>query len=392
MAISIGKLIENLASQLHQTSETSSLEAQVLIAHFTGHTRTWVLAHPEAMVDAEQNKQITQAARRLQGGEPLPYILGHWEFFGMDFNLTPDVLIPRPETELLVERAIGWLRLYPSRRRVADIGTGSGCLGISLVRHVPGLQLTMTDISPGALRIARLNAQKHHLTHNIVFIQADLLTGIDQPFDLVCANLPYIPSSLLHLLPTAMQEPLVALDGGLEGTMLINRLLDQARNLLISGGLMLVEIEASQGETVKSMAQARFPLSKVNLLQDLAGHDRCVEIERPNLIVHLCRRKEWEEAEQRGVFRSPSLEDEGFIHCSQPEQIHVVANRLYQGIADPVLLWLDTAKVGAEIRWESAGGIQFPHIFGPIEMDSVVSISALVTEPGGEYKPTCLPG
>jgi release factor glutamine methyltransferase len=391
MTVTIGIMLNNLISQLRQTSETANLDAQVLIAHFTGQSRSWVLAHPEAIVDPVQYEHIKQAAERLLRGESLPYIIGHWEFYGMDFTLTPDVLIPRPETELLVERAIHWLRLNPSRRKAVDVGTGSGCLGLSLARHIPDLQLTMMDISAEALRVARLNAQKHRLIHNIEFRQADLLAGIDQPFDLICANLPYIPSSLLQTLPTARQEPPLALDGGPDGMRLISKLLEQAGNLLISGGFMLLEIEASQGEAVKSMARASFALSKINLLQDLAGHDRCLEIERPNLIVHLCRRQDWQEAQRIGIFRNASLETEGFIHCSQPEQIHIVANRFYQGIPDQVLLWLRPEKVSSEIRWEGVGSVQFPHIYGPVNLEAVTSISSLNPEPGGEFSPVRKP-
>jgi release factor glutamine methyltransferase len=391
MAVTIGELLIHLASQLHRTSETARLDAQVLIAHFTGQSRSWVMAHPEAIVKPAQYERISQAAQQLLQGQPLPYLIGHWEFYGTDFDLSPDVLIPRPETELLVERAIHWLRLHPTRRKVVDIGTGSGCLGLSLARYIPDLQLIMTDISPEALQIARINAQKHGFTQDIEFRQADLLTGIDQPFDMMCANLPYIPTSLLQTLPAAKQEPLQALNGGPHGTRLIRRLLQQARNLLISGGLLLLEIEASQGEAVKSMAQASFALSKVNLLQDLAGHDRCVEIERPNLIVHLCHRQEWQEAQPIGEFRSASLDSEGFIHCSQPEEIHIVANRFYQGIPDLILLWLNPEIVSSEIRWEGVGGVQFPHIYGPVNLEAVVSAGSLNPGPGGEYRPICLP-
>jgi release factor glutamine methyltransferase len=392
MEITIGELLKNLVSRLQQTSETASLEAQVLIAHVMNQSRAWVLAHTEAIVDPACYQRVIQAADRLQQGEPLPYIIGHWEFYGMDFELTPAVLIPRPETELLVERAIHWLQPHPSRRKAVDVGTGSGCLGLSLARHVADLQLLMTDISPEALQIARRNADKHGLSHNIKFRQADLLSGIDQPFDLICANLPYIPTSMLAQLPIARQEPQLALDGGPDGTRLIVRLLEQAGKLLVSGGLLLMEIEASQGEAVKSMAKENFPLSSVKLLQDLAGRDRCVEIQRLGQIVHLCHRLDWQEAQREGIFRSASLETEGFIHCSQPEQVVEVANRFYRGMHEPVLLWLDPDKVKAEIRWESAGGIQFPHIYGPINLEAVISVRSMDFEPDGSYLPIQLPG
>ena len=297
MAVTIGELLNSLGAQLHQSSETANLDSQVLIAHCMQKSRSWVLAHPEAILDQAQYARIKRAVHRLLQGEPLPYVIGHWEFYGMDLDLTPAVLIPRPETELLVDKAIEWLRQHSKRRKVVDVGTGSGCIGLSLARHLSDLQLMMTDISPEALKIARSNAKKHQLTKNIELKQADLLDGIDQPFDLICANLPYIPTSILLKLPVAKREPFLALDGGVTGTHLISKLLEQSSNLLVYGGLLLMEIESSQGEAVKSMARSIFPFSQISVDQDLAGHDRCIEIERPNLIVHLSHRRDWQQAQ-----------------------------------------------------------------------------------------------
>lgn len=391
MAVTIGELLRSLGAQLRQSSETGSLDSQVLVAHYMQKSRSWVLAHPEVNLDQPQYDRIKKAAHRLLQGEPLPYVIGHWEFFGMDFDLTPAVLIPRPETELLVGKALEWLRQHPKRRKVVDIGTGSGCIGLSLARHLPGLSLLMTDISPEALEIARSNAEKHHLTKNIELKRADLLEAIDRPFDLICANLPYIPTSLLLTLPAAEREPTLALDGGESGTRMIKKLLEQANNLLVCGGLLLLEIESSQGETVTSMARSIFPFSRISMDQDLAGHDRCVEIERPNLIVHLCHRQDWRQAQQNGVLRNASLQNEGFIHCSQPEQILEVANRFYRGLPDLTLLWLDPDKVSVEIRWETADGVQFPHIYGPINLEAIIDATSLNPDPDGTFRSIQLP-
>ena len=391
MAFTIGELLKSLNAQLSQSSETSSLDSQVLVAHYMQKSRSWVLTHPEVNLDQAQYDRIQQAALRLQQGEPLPYVIGHWEFYGIDFNLTPAVLIPRPETELLVDKALEWLRQHPKRLNVLDVGTGSGCIGLSLARQLPDLTVLMTDISQEALEIALSNAKKHHLTNNIELIQADLLKAIDRPFDLICANLPYIPTSILLTLPVAQREPRLALDGGVTGASMIKKLLEQSSNRLICGGLLLLEIESSQGEAVKSLAQSIFPLSRINVYKDLAGHDRCVEIERPNLIVHLCHRRDWEQAQQTGVFHSASLKNEGFIHCSQPEQLPEVANRFYRGLPDMALLWLDPDKVSAEIRWESADGIQFPHIYGPINLEAVNYVTSMNPDPDGIYRTIQLP-
>jgi release factor glutamine methyltransferase len=125
MEISIQELLSHLRQQLHQYSETATLDAQVLLAHCLEKPRSWILAHPEVPLNDTQYNIFIQASDRLMHGEPLPYVIGHWEFYGMDFHLTPAVLIPRPETELLVERGINWLRLHPTRRKAVDVGTGS---------------------------------------------------------------------------------------------------------------------------------------------------------------------------------------------------------------------------------------------------------------------------
>ncbi len=144
---------------------------------------------------------------------------------------------------------------------------------------------------------------------------------------------------------------------------------------------------------VKTLAKHHYPLSKVQLLKDLSGQDRCVEIERPNLIIHLCSAgRVAEKLRNRECTRSKSLEQEGFIHCSQPEQILEVANRFYHGISELVLLWMDPDKVTSEIRWEGANNSLFPHIYGPINLDAVISVTELKPEIDGTYRVIQLPG
>ncbi len=146
---------------------------------------------------------------RLELGESFPYVLGHWEFFGLDFEVTPDVLIPRPETELLVEKAIAWLQESPVRRRVADVGTGSGAIAVSIAVNVPDARVLATDISHKALEVARKNAIKFDVSNQIDFVQCDLLPphiaslATELHFDLICANLPYIPTATLRHFPSS---------------------------------------------------------------------------------------------------------------------------------------------------------------------------------------------
>ena len=160
---------------------------------------------------------------RLESGQPLPYVLGAWEFYGLTFELTPDVLIPRPETELLVEQALEWLADRPAPLLAADVGTGSGCIAISLAVHAPQLRLLASDLSWPALQVARSNLARHRVEGQISLLQCDLLPPLSLPFDLLVANLPYIPSPVLPGLKLSLSEPPLALDGGLDGLDFIRR-------------------------------------------------------------------------------------------------------------------------------------------------------------------------
>jgi release factor glutamine methyltransferase len=268
-----------ITRRLEGVSETASLDAQVLLGHILGKSRTWVLAHPDVEFSPEQGINLEAALRRLEGGEALAYVRGHWEFLGLEFIVNPGTLIPRPETELLVEQALTWLEAQPSRRQAADVGTGSGCIAITLARRFPDVYFVATDISRVALDIARQNAVRYAVVDRIEFVQADLLNGINQRFDLVCANLPYIPTRKLENLAVARREPALALDGGAEGLDAIGRLFESASATLAPGGRMLLEIEASQGQAVSQLAQSAFPRGYVQVLADLAGYDRLVVVQ-----------------------------------------------------------------------------------------------------------------
>jgi release factor glutamine methyltransferase len=280
-------LLERAAARLGTVSETPNLDAQVLLAEITGKPRTWVMSHLELELDANQLASLQSAMRHLGKGEPLPYVLGHWSFFGLDLEITPEVLIPRPETELMIEKALDWLRRLPERRTVADVGTGSGCIAVALAVHMPSLQLTATDISPSALEVAERNARKFGVERRITFIECDLLPPhpdplpSDEHFDLICANLPYIPTETLQKLRIYGREPSLALDGGPDGLDLIRRLIGLSQEWLAPDGMVLLELESSQGAAVLSLAYDSFSEAEIHLHQDLAGHDRLLEIHLP---------------------------------------------------------------------------------------------------------------
>ena len=272
-------MIKELAAQL--PGETSWLDAQVLLAQVTGHNRAWLLSHPEASLTTGQQESLALSIRKLQSGMPLPYVLGHWEFFGLDFLVTPDVLIPRPETELLIETALAHIRFHPQFTfRILDIGTGSGIIPISLATHAPHASFVATDISPAALNLARANADHQGVAQRIEFEEADLLPDdfSSAPFDIITANLPYIPTETLHNLEVFGREPTLALDGGLDGLDLIRRLLKKLEEAEVSDCLILLEIEERQRLAVQSLAREAFPSAGIELKKDLAGLDRLMMI------------------------------------------------------------------------------------------------------------------
>jgi len=284
-AANLRDMLDATATRLSPFSDTPQLDTEVLIAHVFEKPRSWLLAHDDLSFDPQAVSILEDMIQRFERGEPLPYVIGHWEFFGLDFDITPDVLIPRPETELLVERAIPWLQSSPEHHSIADIGTGSGCIAVCLATHVPAAQILATDISSAALEVARRNALKYHVEHQIDFIECDILPKTlsdESHFDLICANLPYIPTNKLHTLPIYGREPTLALDGGKDGLDLFRRLLAIAPKRLTPGGRMLFEIEATQGTTALSLAYDAFEEGEIHLYQDLAQQDRLLEIQLPH--------------------------------------------------------------------------------------------------------------
>ena len=278
VGITVESILDDLLFRLEKVSDTPGLDAQGILARLLGKPRSWVMAHPEASLSGDMVAALESLLVRLEAGEPLPYVLGRWEFFGLEFEVSADVLIPRPETELLVERAIAWLQVHPDCVHVADIGTGSGCIGIALAANVPGLRVAATDISPRALEIARRNAAENGVDAQIDFFCQDLLPS-EGEFNLIVANLPYIPTNTLHKLPIYGREPTIALDGGADGLALIRRLLLEAPDRLLPGGLLLIEIEASEGPAVLSLVCDAFGEAEIHLHKDLAGHERLLEVQ-----------------------------------------------------------------------------------------------------------------
>lgn len=278
-------LLSDISARLASVSDTAALDASVLLARIVDRPRSWILAHPELTLTDEQQNQLDVSLARLENGEPFPYVLGRWEFFGLEFEVTSDVLIPRPETELLVEKAIAFLQKDSSKTNVADIGTGSGAIAVSIAVNVPNAEILATDISPKALRVAKRNATKYKVENRIEFAECDVLPHPrplslrERGVDILCANLPYIPTDTLKHLPVYQREPTVALDGGKDGLELFRKLLNIITQWLAPNALILLEIESSLGEQTTRLARQYFSNSLITLHQDLTSLDRLIEIQ-----------------------------------------------------------------------------------------------------------------
>lgn len=279
--ITLAQALKQSVETLVEVSDTPNLDAQTLLAHCSGKSRAWILAHPEECLTEIVVSSWLRDIEKLKTGVPLPYVLGHWQFYGQDFTLTADTLIPRPETELLIEEAVGWLDFQPGHRLAADIGTGSGCIAVSLSMVKPDLSVIATDISYPALKVARRNSSLHNVFERVHFLQTDLFPPIAHRFDLICANLPYIPTETLPTLKVSHREPKLALDGGANGLEIIGRFLKEAPYHINPGGTLLIEIDHSQGFEVQSLAQNIFPRAEISLKHDLSGLDRLVTIQLP---------------------------------------------------------------------------------------------------------------
>lgn len=271
--------LNSAKTSLQEVSENPSWEAQLLLSEVLDKPRAWIAAHPEFDLQNEQAARLDGMLRRVAGGEPLPYVLGRWQFYGLDVVLSPQVLIPRPETELLVQHALQWFTSHPQQRRCADIGTGSGCIAAALAVNVPDLLITALDISPEALNTARETLQLNGVLQRVRLEQSDLLQRLEQDVDVLCANLPYIPTRTLEHLAVLEHEPRLALDGGEDGLRLIERLMAQIFARRQSPCLLLFEIEASQGASSAALARRCFPRALINVLTDPAGRQRLLRIE-----------------------------------------------------------------------------------------------------------------
>lgn len=256
-----------------------ALEAEVLLGHVLGVARTGLLAHPNRPLSRAEARRYQALLRRRMGGEPVAYLVGHREFFGLEFVVDRRVLVPRPETELLVEQAIAEAqRIGRVQLHIADVGTGSGAIAISLAKHLPGAKLYGIDLSAGALAVAAANCWRHGVAGQVTLLHGDLLSPLPRAVEIIIANLPYVAPEDVANLPREVvgQEPRLALLAGEGGLGLNRRLLAQARPYLLPGGAIVLEIDPAQTQAIVAQAKVSFPGAAITVGKDYAGLDRFV--------------------------------------------------------------------------------------------------------------------
>ena len=267
---------------LPPVSDEPELEAELLLRHCLGVDRASLYRLLTAELSEEEQHRFRELVRRRLIHEPTPYIIGHKEFFGLDFEVTPAAIIPRPETEGLVELAIEAAHKKPSAHslHITDVGTGSGAIAVALASALPDAKITASDNSEEALELAQRNAHRHGVHKRIRFLQSDLLDELTDRVDVLVANLPYVTTANWKALPPEIRdhEPHQGLDGGPDGLRIIKRLLEQSPDHLAASGVLLAEIGDSQGRAAKAAASAAFPRAAVKIVPDLAGRDRVLAV------------------------------------------------------------------------------------------------------------------
>ena len=256
-------------------------EAGALLSHVIGKDRSFLISHAEDAIGESEQERFAAAIERRAGGEPAQYITGTQDFYGRAFRVTPAVLIPRPETELLVEAA---LQVMNAEARICDVGTGSGCIAITLVCERDDARAVAVDVSEAALEVARENASEHAAGPRIKFVASDCFTALDAKtdlFDLIVSNPPYVAA---HMLPGLQREvrdhePQVALSPGEDGLSVIRRLLEESPNYLRSGGHLIMEIGFDQGEAVQQLVDENLWNLK-DILPDLQCIPRIVVVQK----------------------------------------------------------------------------------------------------------------
>jgi release factor glutamine methyltransferase len=279
----VGRALVAATQRLEEAGcDTAGLDAQVILGHVLGKDRAWLFAHYDHELDPTQTETYTDLVARRVASEPVAYLVGHREFYGLDLAVDRRVLIPRPETELLVDAVLDHIESRADQAvRVADVGTGSGAIALAVAANCPTAHVYALDLSPDALEVARANIARLDERGQVRLLQGDLLAPLPETVDVLAANLPYIAQPVYTTLAADVRdyEPRLALEAGPEGLDAIRRLLHQAPAHLNPGGVIFLEIAHDQAESVLALVHVLLPQARyVGVRQDYHGYDRLIVI------------------------------------------------------------------------------------------------------------------
>ncbi|MXZ90834.1 MAG: peptide chain release factor N(5)-glutamine methyltransferase [Chloroflexi bacterium] len=285
--------LRSVIQATHRTLESAGipdarLEAEVMVMDVMRMPRQAIFAEQESQVAAQQEAQLAAIVERRLTREPLAYILNYREFYGVNLLVNPDVLIPRPETETLVEHALFMALMGMESRElvIADVGTGTGAIAVNLAIHLPAARIYAIDAYDATLDVAAYNVRMHNVADRVTLLKGDLLEPLPEPVDVIAANLPYLPTARIPTLqPEVQWEPSAALDGGVDGLDLIRRLITQAATSSGSGddrlkphGVILLEMDPEQMDDARGLAAEQFPDAEITAEPDLAGRERVLSV------------------------------------------------------------------------------------------------------------------
>ena len=284
----VRRLLDWTAADLERRAvDAPTLSAQMLLGHVLGLSRIELYTHFDRPLTGEERDRFRGLVQRAREHEPVQYLVGSAGFYGLDLDVSPSVLIPRPETETLVEAALTSLKnagRSDAELRVLDLCTGSGAIALALASHLPKATVIASDLSEDAAAVARANASKLGLSERVDVRVGDLFLAVadEPPFDLIACNPPYIPSAEVDRLDRNVRdyEPRLALDGGANGLDVIHRLLADAPAHLVAGGLLLAEMQFDQGPTLRGLAEASGDWDEVDVLKDLSRQPRVLLLRR----------------------------------------------------------------------------------------------------------------
>jgi release factor glutamine methyltransferase len=300
-------LREGISRLGEANAPSHALAAELLLMHALGRDRTWIYSHPDDAMTAGDCDRYLELLMRRAAGEPTQYLTGKQDFWGLEFEVDPSVLIPRPETEHVVEVALERLGEAAGRRagaatrnsRIADVGTGSGCIAIALAKELPDAKIVATDISSAALEVAKRNAVRHGVAQRLRFIETDLLkvaiessltraerSAASPPtFDLIVSNPPYVARDEAGMLAREVREhePHAALFGGAKGTEIYERLVEQAGSVLGAGGILVLELGYDSAQCVRLLLERAAVWTRMEITEDLAGIPRVIAAEKASI-------------------------------------------------------------------------------------------------------------